>query len=376
MSDATPALRTETEVNPWRDAALDLFERNGEALDELDGHAKAPATIRGYCNDWAGFAAWSQSQGVDLPECDGDTLDLVAPVPPMVVKAYIADRQHDLKSATITRHLSAIKHFHNEAGWVSPTDHPSVRKSLAGLTRKHKYTPRQAGPLRLYDLQPVLPDGDDVKAVRDRALLLWGFWSALRRSELVAMTVEAVEYLDAGAVFLIPFSKTDQTGAGARVAVNHQHSTVCDRVAECRGHAPCPVCALRRWLKVAGIKTGPIWRGVDRHGNVRDDALTAQSVSLILKDALEAAGANPAKYSAHSLRSGFVSTMDEHDVPRAAIRAVTRHKSEAVMDSYGRPDRLLRDSAGAWLSKSFGGDVSPLAEHDQRASYIADRAGR
>lgn len=350
------------------EASIALYLSLADEVEELDDWARSEATRRGYCSDFAGFVEWARGHGVDLPECD-DTghVRLSEPVSVPLLKAYLADRQDQLKWRTLARHLSAIRWVHHENALPSATDHPAVRKTMAALKRRHQYRTHQAGPLRLYDLQPMLPGRDGLKATRDRALLTFGFWSAMRRSELVRVTVEDLEYADAGIVVRVPFSKTDQTGAGANVPINHQHSTECDKVAKCQGHAPCPVCELRGWLKTAGIKTGPVWRAVDRHGNLRDGALSPASVSEILKGAVQAGGGNPATYSAHSLRSGFVSTMDEHGVPRAAIRAVTRHKAEASMDGYARPDVLLRDGAGAYLAET------PTQRRDHEARRLADR---
>ncbi len=361
-------IATTTTRNPWRDSALELWQDMAEEIEDLDGYAKAPATIAGYCSDWFQFAEWSRGKGVDLPLCaDDGRVALPDQVPAAVIKAYVTARQYDLKSATIARHLSAVKHFHSENGLLSPTDHPAVKTAMRGLNRKHKYAPRQAGALRLSDLRPALPTGDDPKAIRDRALLTWGFWSAMRRSEIVMMTVEDLEWADAGAVLLIRFSKTDQEGKGEKIAVNHQHAEEC-AVTKCSGHQPCPVCSLREWIAVAGISSGPIWRAVDRHQNITARTLGAPAISEILKARVEEAGINPASYSAHSLRSGFVSTMDDHGVPRAAIRAVTRHKSDAMLSSYARPDQLLRDSAGAYMA------TSPLDEHNRRAESISNRS--
>ncbi len=365
MADSTE-IATTTNLNPWRDSALELWEDMAEEIEDLDGYAKAPATIAGYCSDWSQFAEWCRGKDVDLPLCDDDgRVALPAEVPAAVIKAYVTAKQYELKSATIARHLSAVKHFHTEAGLLSPTDHPAVKIAMKGLNRKHRYSPRQAGALRLYDLQPALPTGDGPKAIRDRALLTWGFWSAMRRSEIVVMTIEDLEWADAGAVLLIPFSKTDQEAKGEKIAINHQHAEECAKVAKCSHHGPCPVCELRGWIKVAGISSGPIWRAVDRHGNITARTLGAPAISEILKARVSEAGINPAPYSAHSLRSGFVSTMDDHGVPRAAIRAVTRHKSDAMLSSYARPDQLLRDSAGAYMT------ATPLDEHDRRAESIS-----
>ena len=59
------------------------------------------------------------------------------------------------------------------------------------------------------------------------------------------------------------------------------------------------------------------------------DGLNSAAVSRVTKEAAERAGLNPSGYSAHSLRAGFVSECDRRHIPNGAVRAVTRHTSDA-----------------------------------------------
>jgi len=324
-------------------------------VSELAHYSKAEATWRGYASDYRSLRRWaSEMHDYLLPDLGDDGVAMLTEsIRPEIVAAYIISNQDRLRSATIGRHLSAIKHHHSERGLPDPTAVKQVRKALDAIVRRHQYDPKQAGPIRLPEMQKALAEYDLAtnKGWRDMSMLLFGWWSARRRSELVGMDIEHLEYRPGGVVLTVPFSKTDQTGEGRKVPINHQHDVDCpDGVRGCEGHNPCPVCSLQEWIEVAGIKSGPVWRYVDRWGNVGTDRLSGQTVSLVLKDALVVAGMNPAGYNSHSLRSGYVSTMDDHGVPRAAIRAVSLHQSEASMDGYARPDQLLRDGAGAYLS--------------------------
>jgi site-specific recombinase XerC len=117
--------------------------------------------------------------------------------------------------------------------------------------------------LRLISI--VLAAGDDMKGLRDRALLLVGFAGAFRRSELVALNDEDFEETDLGFKVTIRHSKTDQEGAGQTIAIM-------------RGSVACPVAALKAWLEAAGITTAAIFRSVNKGGAIAG-RLSAQSVA-------------------------------------------------------------------------------------------------
>ena len=79
------------------------------------------------------------------------------------------------------------------------------------------------------------------------------------------------------------------------------------------------------------------------------DGLNSAAVSRVTKEAAERAGLNPSGYSAHSLRAGFVSECDRRHIPNGAVRAVTRHTSDAMLAVYDRPGELFSGSAGAYF---------------------------
>jgi integrase len=93
--------------------------------------------------------------------------------------------------------------------------------------------------------------------VRDRALLLLGFAGAMRRSELVSLDVDDLARADEGLVIRIRKSKTDQVQAGRKVGIPYGTAK-----------ETCPVRAIDAWLEAAGIEEGPLFRPVNRHGQV------------------------------------------------------------------------------------------------------------
>jgi integrase len=108
--------------------------------------------------------------------------------------------------------------------------------------------------------------GDDLKGLRDRAILSFGFASACRRSELASLVVDCVTEVDQGLIVTIERSKTDQEGQGHEIAVP-------------RGARACPVRALRAWLTAAGIEDGPLFRRLRRGGHVTEDAISPRTIS-------------------------------------------------------------------------------------------------
>jgi integrase len=100
---------------------------------------------------------------------------------------------------------------------------------------------------------------DTLIGLRDRALLSFGLASAMRRSELRALLLEDLTWVDDGVRVLIRRSKTDQEGEGQEIAVP-------------RGLKLCPVAALRAWLDAAAIASGPVFRAVSLGGKARSPA--------------------------------------------------------------------------------------------------------
>jgi site-specific recombinase XerD len=172
--------------------------------------------------------------------------------------------------------------------------------------------------------------------LRDRALLLIGFGGALRRSELVALDVADIEETETGLLVMIRRSKTDPEGQGATIGI-------------ARGDVAYPVKALRAWLAAAGIEAGPIFRPIDMAGTVRASRLTCRSVANIVKAYAERAGLDPAVFSGHSLRAGFLTSAAGKGASIFKMMDVSRHKSVDTLRGYVRDAELFKDHAGTGL---------------------------
>jgi integrase len=107
----------------------------------------------------------------------------------------------------------------------------------------------------------------------------------------------------------------------------------------------CPVRSLRAWLTLSGINAGPIWREIDRHGNLGAGRLHADSVAHIIKRTCALAGLDPARYSGHSLRSGMATSAAAGGAPERAIMRQGRWSSRAMVDRYVRHGTIWQECA-------------------------------
>lgn len=288
---------------------------------------KAFATQRAYSTDFRIFSKWCQERALDP-----------LPALPATVAAYLAyEVGQNRRPSTLGRRLAAIQHAHRHAGQEPPTKAETVKATLRGIRRTlgtahHRKSPATAG--RTKAMARSVPDS--LIGIRDRAIILLGFAGALRRSELVALEVADVEPSDGGLRVTIRRSKTDQQGAGVIIAI-------------APGITDCPATAVRIWLRAAGIADGPIFRSINRAGKISPTGLGDRSVANIVKAYADRAGLDATMYSAHSLRSGFLTSAAANGATIFKMMDVSRHKSADTLRGYVRDAELFRNHAGAGL---------------------------
>lgn len=292
--------------------------------------ARSKSTVRAYGSDLRQFCGWCKERSLTCLPASAETVSLFA--------AWCADRY---KPATIERRLASIASAHGSAGYESPTGHGVVKAVLRGIRRSKGTAQTRKTALLVDDLRKLLAqvDGDRLIGIRDRALLLVGFASALRRSELVGLDLSDVRLERDGLSLNVRHSKTDQDGEGHEVNVLY-------------GSDPktCPVRALQAWLDESRISQGPLFRGMDRHGNIRPTRLTERIVGFIVKTYAEAAGLeHPETYGGHSLRSGFATSAARAGKTEAQIMRQTRHKSVTVARRYIREGTKWENHAAAGI---------------------------
>jgi integrase len=140
-------------------------------------------TRRAYRADLDHFIAW----GGSIP-CPAETL-----------AEYLAAHADKLAPATLVRRIASIGKAHAAMSKPNPAETELVRATIRGIKRNRSKAQTQAKPLLKEDLFAVLQAmGEDIHATRDKALLLIGFASAMRRSELVALNVEHIRTRPAG----------------------------------------------------------------------------------------------------------------------------------------------------------------------------------
>ena len=286
---------------------------NNRTFQEYMGASKAGATKHAYASDLRHFLA------------HGGTV----PCTPKRLAKYLAESANNgLAVATLERRITAIHKAHVDQKHESPAHSEIVRQVMQGIRRTLGTKQRQVKPLTKDDLLPALEAIEEVhmpvRAARDRAILLIGFASAMRRSELVGVCVEHLKFSPAGLEIELPVSKTDQERQGRTVFIPRASSN------------HCPVTALMCWLKTAGIRTGHIFRSVNRYDGIAKQGLTPQSVALIVKAAITRAGTDAQNFSGHSLRAGYCTSAAEQGQQAWQIRMQTGHKSDVTLGRYIR----------------------------------------
>ncbi|HQR02857.1 MAG TPA: site-specific integrase [Rhodocyclaceae bacterium] len=291
-----------------------------EAISSYVVAALADNSRRAYTGDLQDFLAWGGA----------------VPCTPEVLAEYIAARAQTHSPITITRRVVGISRAHTSQGLPDPAKSDLVRVVLRGIRRTHGQPQRQVTPLMKSDLLSILPLMTGTTGLRDRALILLGFAGAFRRSELVALDVADLQFVQEGLIAHVRKSKTDQDGNGRKVGIPYG-----------RTHA-CPVKAVREWLDHAGITEGPVFRSV-RKGGAIGNRLTAQSVALVVKAYAQAAGLPASAYSGHSLRSGLATSAAQAGITAHKIQQQTGHRSLAMLHRYIRDGQLFVENAGGIL---------------------------
>lgn len=303
---------------------------NAQAFAE---QAKSPQTKRAYQSDWADFSGWC-------------SLHHLHPLPasPETIALYLTERAATLKISSLRRRLTAISQIHQVRGLEFNAKHTAIRSVWSGIRRSKGTAAEGKAPVRVDDLKMIiLTRPKNLKGLRDVALISLGFSGAFRRSELVSLNVGDLEFVPEGLKISLRKSKTDQEGEGMLKSVPF-------------GHNPrtCCVRAVQRWLQASQIESGPIFRPINRHSQVRPRRLTDHAVAVILKESLAESlriqgvperiiKAQVAKFSGHSLRAGYVTSAAAEGAEEHTIMRQTGHKRVDTLRRYIREGDLFRN---------------------------------
>ena len=302
-----------------------------EKIERATAYAKAArssATRRAYESDWAIFKDWCARHGLAW-----------LPASPEIVAVFASDQATaGLNPSTIHRRVAAIGYHHRAGGHPAPTALPTagrLAEVLAGIRAEHGSPKRQKRPADAAALRNMLMtiEGDGLRAIRDRAILAIGMAAALRRSEIVALSVEHVGIVPEGLRLTIAHSKTDQARHGAVIAIPE-------------GSRIRPKALLLAWMAAAGHSDGPLFRRLSRSSVLTPAAMSDRSIARLVQNYAAAAGYNPQQFAGHSLRAGFLTEGAAQGATIFKLQEVSRHKSVQILSDYVRNADLFRDHAG------------------------------
>ncbi|AIF51708.1 site-specific integrase [Pelosinus sp. UFO1] len=291
--------------------------------------SKAKNTTKAYSSDWRMFSEWCATEGVSS-----------LPATPETVVAYLSYLfTQKKKPSTISRQKSTISQAHATAGYDSPTTAKMVIDTVKGIKRELGIMRNKKSPLLSEDLQLICDKKGDLRSLRDCALLLIGFSGAFRRSELISLDVEDVRFTREGLRVILRRSKTDQEGAGMEKGIAY-------------GSNPdtCPVRTLQDWLEAAQIKSGPLFRQINKYGQVSKKRLASpHSVARIVKEYVQKIGLLEGQYSGHSLRAGFATEASGNGASLDDIMRQTGHRSVEMVREYIRKQNIFKNNASTKL---------------------------
>ena len=293
------------------DLITDVKSLEIETLKNLK-NSKANNTLRAYQSDFRDFTAF----------CAKNTFSSM-PTQPKIIALYITHLSKSSKFSTLKRRIASISVIHKLKGHYLDTKHPIIMENLHGIKRSLGSRQKAKKPILINDLKLIIKAIDE-KKLRDKALILVGFAGGFRRSELVNIHFEDVEFVPEGVKILIKRSKTDQSGEGSIKAIPYFDN-----------EEFCPVIALKGYIKNKFVNTN--------EGKIFD--ISDKSVALIIKKYAEKAGLDSTKYAGHSLRSGFATTAAEFGAEERNIMAMTGHKTTQMVRRYIHEANLFKNNA-------------------------------
>ena len=306
----------------------DLKTLQEETLLNLK-NSKANNTIRAYKSDFKDFVLFCVQNGFKS-----------LPSEPKIVSLYLTQLStKDIKISTIKRRLVSIGVIHKLKGHYLDTKHPSIIENLMGIKRRKGVNQKGKKPLLINNLKKIIKVIDEqqkeiIKRFRDRSIILIGFSGGFRRSEIVGLDYDDLEFVKEGLKINIKRSKTDQFGEGSIKGLPFFDNS-----------EYCPVVSIQNWIEISKISSGPLFRRFSKGSNLTEKRLTDQTVALLIKNYLNLAGIDSRNYSGHSLRSGFATTAAEAGVEERSIMAMTGHKSSEMVRRYIKDANLFKNNA-------------------------------
>ena len=278
--------------------------------------SKANNTIRAYKSDFKDFSMFCAKNGFSS-----------LPTEPKIISLYVTYLSSGRKISTLKRRIASISVVHRLKGHYIDTKHPIIIENLMGIRRKTGSFQKSKKPILINELKQIIKAIDATnknkgRVLRDKAIILTGFSGGFRRSELVSIDYNDLEFVSEGVKIFIKRSKTDQSGEGMIKALPYFENKEF-----------CPVTFLKKWLDISKIRNGLIF-------NISD-----KSVALLIKKYASVAGLDSEKYSGHSLRSGFATVSAEFGADERSIMTMTGHKTTHMVRRYIQEANLFKNNA-------------------------------
>ena len=297
------------------DLVIDMKSLELETLKNLR-NSKATNTLRAYQSDYKDFASFCVKNNFNP-----------LPTNPKILTLYLTNLSKNCKFSTLKRRIASISVIHKMKGHYIDTKHPLIMENLLGIKRLKGSNQKAKKPLLINDLKKIINvihklNIKKIRKIRDKALILIGFAGGFRRSELVAIEHDDVEFVREGVKILVKRSKTDQSGEGMIKAIPSFATTLY-----------CPVLHLQDWIFNSQNKKGKIFPMSDK------------GVALIIKKYAGLAGLDESRYAGHSLRSGFATSTAESGAEERNIMAMTGHKTTQMVRRYIKEANLFKNNA-------------------------------
>ena len=215
-----------------------------------------------------------------------------------------------------------------DGAFASPSLKSALRLAVRAVPRQRRRKSAKAVTGDIMAKLLATCAGESLRDIRDRAILMVGFASGGRRRSEIAglrreqLTVEPPITVEGGPPLpslSIHLGRTKTSGGDS------------DEVVYLTGR---PVDALNAWLVAAKIESGSVFRAIDRWGNVSRRALDPKAINDIVKQRATMAGLEAGEFSAHGLRSGYLTEAANRGVPLPEAMEQSRHRSVQQASSY------------------------------------------
>ena len=291
-------------------------------------NSKANNTLRAYKSDFKDFSTFCVKHGLQS-----------MPTEPKIVSIYLTHLSKTSKISTLRRRLVSISMVHKLKGHYLDTKHPVILENLMGIKRLKGSIQKGKKPILISHLKSIVDvinkeKIDNIAKLRNKSLILIGFGGGFRRTELISIDFEDLEFVEEGLKIVVKRSKTDQYGEGMLKGLPYFTNELY-----------CPVINLKKWLEISKIKSGPIFRRFIKGTSITNNRLTDQSVVLLIKRYLNLAGIDNKNFAGHSLRSGFATVAAESGADERSIMAMTGHKSTQMVRRYIKEANIFKNNA-------------------------------